>query len=309
MPADEQKTRITALQKRLSRYNVDKWAQDFMKALQDNSQTSILPSPCKKISKTIREAILTEYSNAESKLILLDYDGTLVDFCNNPDEACPSKELYDLLDEINNDPNTHVAIISGRGRESIERWFGDKNYTLITDHGVWMRRAGELWEKLEDPKTEWKEIIRPVMESFIDRTPGAFIEEKQYSLAWHYRKADPEMSEIRTRELKNLLTALVADNGLSVLDGNKVLEVKNNTVDKGRAAARLISTSPAEYIFAAGDDHTDEFMFAELPESAHTIKVGTAETGARYYLADTKELKKLLNEFADISVSQSLRGK
>jgi trehalose 6-phosphate synthase/phosphatase len=298
MPDSEQKSRMMALQKRLSRYTVERWAQDFMKGLQDARQPIVALSG-KKITPKISDNLYESYISSENRLVLLDYDGTLVDFCNNPKDACPDNALYDLLDKIEADSNTELAIISGRGRDSIEPWFADKPYTLVTDHGVWLRRSGQ-WQQLEDPKTEWKEIIRPILENFVDRTPGTFIEEKDYSLAWHYRRAEHDLAEARTRELKILLTGLVAENGLSVLDGDKVVEVKNSAVSKGRAAAILTAGRNPDYIFAAGDDFTDEYMFEGLPENAHTVKVGTAETKARYYAANSRELKDLLQRFAEI---------
>lgn len=297
MDTTEQARRIKALQKRLSRYTVEKWAMDFMKALHESEHTSHEAFVTKRLDITLQQRIYHDFNAASKRLLLLDYDGTLVGFRSNPDDAAPDQELYELLDTLNEDPQTEIAIISGRGRESIERWFSDKNYTLITDHGIWMRKTGETWEHLEDPKTEWKEIIRPIMESFVDRTPGAFIEEKEYSLAFHFRKADSEMSEVRMWELKNLLTGMVSENGLSVLDGHKVLEVKNSIVNKGRATARLLADHPADFIFAAGDDYTDEFMFEALPESAHSVKIGRMETLAKYSLRDTAELRKVLVGF------------
>src|SRR5690606_6046627 len=168
---------------------------------------------------------------------------------------------------------------------------------LVTDHGVWIRRHGQ-WEELEYLKTDWKENIRPVMENFTDKTPGAFIEEKNYSLAWHYRRADPDMAAVRTRDLKMVLTSFVADNGLAVLDGDKVLEVKSSMINKGRAAAKLLSGNNFDFIFAIGDDRTDEFMFEELPETAYTVKVGTPETKARFYVSDTDQVRRLLKRFA-----------
>src|SRR5690606_37546493 len=219
--------------------------------------------------------LVLEFNAAGKKLVLLDYDGTLVGFRENPEEAVPDEELYDLLDRINTDPNTEVAIISGRNRGFLARWFDRTAYTLISDHGVWMRRSGKEWQKLEDPRTEWKTHIRPIMEDFVDRTPGAFIEEKEFSIAWHYRRVADALGEVRERELRLMSAGTVGDHNLSVLEGNKVLEVKNSLVNKGRAVTRLIRDGAFDFVFAAGDDHTDEYMFAELPEMAQTVKVGT----------------------------------
>jgi len=58
---------------------------------------------------------------------------------------------------------------------------------------------------LEPLRNDWKEEIRPILELYVDRTPGSFIEEKEFSLVWHYRKADPELAQLRARELRDAL--------------------------------------------------------------------------------------------------------
>jgi trehalose 6-phosphate synthase/phosphatase len=299
MPIFEQKTRITALQKRLARYSVDKWAGDFMKSLETTKNTVETISVCKRLDPVTANELISKYKQGEKKLLLFDYDGTLVNFKDNPDDAKPDETLYQLLDAIAEEENTELVIISGRGRDTIEKWFGHKKYTLITDHGVWLRRQEKEWEELEYVKTEWKENIRPVMESFVDRTPGAFIEEKNYSLVWHYRKADPDMSAIRTRDLKVVLTSFVADNGLSVLEGDKVMEVKSSAVNKGRAVTKLLLGHTFDYIFAIGDDWTDEYMFEELPKTAYTVKVGHKKTAAKYFVSETADVTRLLTLFGN----------
>ncbi|HEX8576049.1 MAG TPA: bifunctional alpha,alpha-trehalose-phosphate synthase (UDP-forming)/trehalose-phosphatase [Flavobacterium sp.] len=299
MPISEQKTRITALQKRLARYSVDKWAGDFIKSLESTRNTFETTSVCKRLDPVATNELIFKYKQAEKKLLLFDYDGTLVDFKNNPEDAKPDETLYQLLDTLAEEENTELVIISGRGRDTIEKWFGHKKYTLITDHGVWLRRPEKEWEELEYVKTEWKENIRPVMESFVDRTPGAFIEEKNYSLVWHYRKADPDMSAIRTRDLKVVLTSFVADNGLSVLEGDKVMEVKSSAVNKGRAVTKLLLGYAFDYIFAIGDDWTDEYMFEELPKTAYTVKVGHKKTAAKYFVSETADVRHLLTLFGN----------
>ncbi len=297
MPKDEQASRMTAMKERIRRYSVDKWAEDFMRALKETRYTVAEPVTTKLENAEIIK-IKNDFEHSEKRLLLLDYDGTLVGFKNDPMEAGPDAALFSLLDNIAADGKTEVAIISGRDRKTLEQWFGHKNYTLITDHGVWLRRKGKQWQELERLKTGWKKSIRPVMETFVDRTPGAFIEEKNYSLAWHYRSSDSELADIRAMELKHVLTGLVANNGLSVLDGNKVLEIKSSSVNKGRAVARLIAGHEYDFILAMGDDWTDEYMFEELPDTAVTIKVGHQKTAARYFIPH-EEVRKLLHNFSN----------
>jgi len=293
MSPEEQKTRIEALQQRTSRYNVERWAAAFLKSLEATKEITPVPVS-KKLDTGHMESISRAYSSPVKKLLLLDYDGTLVGFKNHPKDASPDEQLYTLLDTLAAQDDTEVAIISGRDRATLEAWFGHKDYTLITDHGVWLRKKGQGWESLERLKTDWKENIRPILENFSDSTPGTFTEEKDYSLAWHYRKADSDLANLRTMELKHVLTGLLANNALSVLEGNKVLEVKSSSINKGRAASRLTEGAGYGFILSIGDDWTDEYMFEELPDSAYTIKVGTQKTAARYFITDTGEVRRIL---------------
>ena len=183
---------------------------------------------------------------------------------------------------LNQTENTDVVIVSGRDRETFEDWFADKSYNLITDHGVWLKAKNDDWQMLEILKTNWMDNIQPILQTFVDRTPGTFIEQKKYSLAWHYRKADPELAQIRTIELNTVLTHLISNNDLSVLKGNKVIEIKSSSVNKGRATSRWLTKANYDFIFAIGDDWTDEFMFEDLPENTYSVKVGFKKTKAKY---------------------------
>lgn len=301
MPLSEQKKRITALQKRLSRYNIKRWANDFMNSFENASIHPEIAPHCDKMNEAAIDEMLYHFRAAEKSIVLLDYDGTLVPFKDDPSAAVPDEELYNTLDEILKNKNTEVVIISGRDRDTIEKWFGHKKYTLISDHGVWMKHPDRNWEALEVLKNDWKENIRHVIESFVDRTPGAFLEEKKYSIAWHYRRTDAAMAESRTRELKMILTGFVADHGLSVLEGDKVLEVKSSSVNKGRAVLKLIDDKQYDFILAIGDDWTDEAMFVELPKQAYTIKVGNKKTAARFYVPDSSYVRKIVNQISVIS--------
>lgn len=298
MPMEEQHKRIKILQKRLKRYTVEKWADEFMKSLNATKVTESV-AVAKRLDDAAQTDMFANYKKAKRKLLFLDYDGTLVGFKDNPKDASPDDELFALLDKLSEQENTDLVIISGRDQGTFKKWFNNKNYNLITDHGVWLKRPETNWEALEHLKNDWMENVRPILETFVDRTPGTFIETKQYSLAWHYRKADPELAQIRTIELNTVLTGLISNDNLSVLSGNKVIEIKNSNVNKGRACLRLIPDDTYDFIFAIGDDWTDEYMFEELPESAYTVKVASKTTKAKYYIKDTNEVRQLLEKFVN----------
>lgn len=298
MPVEEQKERNLTLQKRLKRYSVEKWANDFMKALvktQDNKFAyKAIP-----ITEEVEDKIFERFRNAKNRIFFLDYDGTLVDFVDKPEMAKPDQELLDLITTLNALDRTKVVLISGRDKETLGTWWKEVPVELIAEHGVWMRKTGKNWQLNEKVQNNWMEMVRPVIETFCDRTPGSFIEEKNYSLAWHFRKADPDLGEIRANELSNVLKELISNHGLSVLQGNKVLEIKSSGVNKGKAAVKMLLNKKYDFIFAIGDDWTDEFLFKELPESSITVKVGLKNTAATYFVHETTRVRKLLKKFSE----------
>ncbi|MCM4163086.1 MULTISPECIES: bifunctional alpha,alpha-trehalose-phosphate synthase (UDP-forming)/trehalose-phosphatase [unclassified Arenibacter] len=298
MPAKEQQSRNAILQKRLERYNVEKWANDFMTSLKNQKRIDH-SYKSRRLSNEILGDIKKDYVRAKKRLMFLDYDGTLAVFHGDPQKANPDEALFDLLDRISALENTDVYLISGRDKDTFTKWFLPKKYNMIVEHGVWISENGEAFRMLENVKKDWMEKIHPVLESFVDRTPGSFIEEKNYSLAWHYRKTDPDFGQKRATELQTVLTSLIANDDLSILNGNKVIEIKSSNVNKGRAAMRVFSQKEYDFVFAIGDDWTDEFMFQELPESAFTVKVGRQKTQARYYVDSIKNVRGLLEHFID----------
>ncbi len=296
MPTEEQASRIDFLQKRLKRYNVEVWANLFMDTLLKQKEGS--PAHiAKKITNTVLHGISKKYGEADKRLLFLDYDGTLADFHKDPQQASPDKDLYALLDALHHQENTTLFLISGRDKETFSKWFLPNGYNMIVEHGVWISRNGEEFQLLEQVKKDWMEKIRPVLESAVDRTPGSFIEEKNYSMAWHYRNTDPDFGEKRAVELNETLTGLIGNDDISVLAGNKVMEIKSSNVNKGRASVRVLGEDDYDFVFSIGDDWTDEFMFQELPESAFTVKVGLKKTQAKYFVESTKRVRELLKEF------------
>lgn len=298
MPKEEQMRRTEVLQKRLKRYSVEKWAKDFMKALEKTKENKP-PFQARQVIGDVREHIIKRFKSAEKRILFLDYDGTLVDFTDKPEDAKPDQELIDLITNLGNLENTTVVLVSGRDKNTLGTWWKKIPVELIAEHGVWIRRIGKKWRLNEKVQNDWMQNVRPVIETFCDRTPGSFLEEKTYSLAWHYRKADPDLGDIRANELSNVLKELCSNHGLSVLEGNKVLEIKSSGVNKGKAANKLLLKKDNEFIFAIGDDWTDEFLFKELPDTSVTVKVGFKKTAANYFIYNTHRVRNLLKDFLE----------
>ena len=293
MSEEEQKDRNRTMQKRLQRYDVVRWVNEFMVGL-NNIKEIQQEFNAKKLTDETKKKLIDNYLKSNKRLMLLDYDGTLVTFKAKPKMAKPDDELEELLKELSQESKNEVIIISGRERGTLDRWFSKMNVGLTAEHGVWIKEKGGAWEIIKPLGNDWKEEIRPFLEIYADRTPGSFIEEKEYSLVWHYRRADPELSARNLVELKDDILHVAANLNLSVLEGSKVIEIKNAGVDKGLATSRWLSKGDWDFIMAIGDDWTDEDTFAALPENAYTIKVGLEPTQARFNLSSTEEVRSLL---------------
>lgn len=295
MPEDEQVSRNRLMQQRLKRYDISRWASDFMEGLLTIKKTQQDLS-VRRLTYRAGKDLVDNYHKSERALILLDYDGTLTPLVERPEKAKPDADLLKLLEMLCDEPKNEVVIVSGRDKDVLEQWFGALNLGLIAEHGVWIKKKDGEWQLTEHLRSDWKDQVRPLMELYVDRTPGSFLEEKDFSLAWHYRRADPELAEVRSRELKDALLHLTVNLNLGVLEGSKVIEVKEVSVNKGRGVMRWLSEDEWDFILAVGDDRTDEDVFAVLPESAYSIKVGIVPSKARFNIVSQYRVRELLRE-------------
>lgn len=296
MPEEEQRRNIALMQKRLSTYDVVTWVKDFLNQLGAVKEHQTVEQK-KSITPVLQEEIITSFTQAKRRDLFLDYDGTLVGFTKRPQDAYPGKELLALLNSLAADSQTDLTIISGRDASTLEEWFGSMPVNLVAEHGASIRRVGEAWGMEREIDQSWKPQLRPTLEIFATRSPGSFIEEKNHTLAWHYRNVPVELGFIRSRELLDSLFHMVRNTQLQIIDGHNVVEIRVSGIDKGTAAKKLMEEHKSDFVLAIGDDKTDEDMFRVLGEQAITIKVGTGHSLARYSILQQQEVISLLNGF------------
>jgi len=294
MPLYEQRNRISLMQRRLQEYDVFKWVNDFMDQLaavkqeQQNQKVKVLDE------KTLN-GIRRHYQRSKNRLLLLDYDGTLVPFSRIPSEAAPDNAVRELLGRLSADERNHVVIISGRDLSSLDRWLGAIPLTLVAEHGASYRPRNGSWQQMVSVSELWKEEIRRVMQLFVIRCAGSFIEEKRNTIAWHYRNTQTGLGFSRSRELLNTLSQLIQNTTLQVIDGNKVVEVRISGFDKGASALRIVNETNPDFVLSLGDDTTDEDMFKALEGEAYTIKVNNGASAAQYTILSQQQVLPLLN--------------
>lgn len=299
MPEEEQRRRNRLLRKRLKDYNVFQWGDDFVHqtlAIKDEQRSY----ETRFLDATSRKRLEEDFAKSHVKLILLDFDGTIAPISNNPDMVEPSKTILLILNEMTKNPNTTIVVVSGRTRNDLERWFGKMRVNLVAEHGAWIKEINDVWRMPVPLTSEWKNKLLPTMRSYVDKLPGSTLEEKEFTLVWHYRAANPELSSLRAKELADELKNLIVNTDLQVLIGKKTLEVKSVKVDKGTAAQHWISNNHYDLILSMGDDRTDEDVFKVLSGNAVSIRIGIAPSRARYYLRSQAEVTQLFEQLSSL---------
>ncbi|TFG62908.1 MAG: bifunctional alpha,alpha-trehalose-phosphate synthase (UDP-forming)/trehalose-phosphatase [Nitrospirales bacterium] len=309
LPELERKARMRALRGVVSDYDVHTWADSFVEELLGSSNDLGFTEP-RLVGTEEKEEILRVLSGTEQNLLLLDYDGTLVPFAVRPEWATPDSQLLSLLHDLGKNQKFAVHIVSGRPKEFLEECFKDIPVNLHAEHGLWSRLNEGEWIANYSGDDLWKGKAIGILKQFCRRTPGSIIEEKSASLAWHYRRCDAEFGEWQSRELKIHLTHVLSNVPVSILSGDHVIELQPHQASKGVIASGLVSSSVPSLsatggnpvgVICAGDDETDEAMFAALPSRAITIHVGNKVTCARFriqnHFAMRRLLEQLLNEY------------
>ena len=299
MPQEEQRFKMTLMQKRLIDYNVNRWVNEFFSELHavkklQQERCSVL------LSDTVKNKIITDIENAEKRLFFFDYDGTLIPFSKFPSQAEPNAEVLKFLSELADDERNTVVIISGRDSVTLSKWLGSLRIIIVAEHGAMIRYPGQEWQQLAEMRTGWEKNILSVMEIFTRRCNGSFVEEKQFSVAWHYRNVPRQLGFSKSRELIQHLSNILANTPLQVIDGNKVVEVRIANTNKGHVARKIFNELQPDFALVLGDDKTDEDMFRELQNDAVTIKIGMGNTAASYTIPRQKDVDYLLNSLVPL---------
>ncbi len=296
MPVEEQIQTMSALQEIVSVQTVSQWAKDFLDELKSVKEKN-RHLQRKNIIEPDFDDIKKAYNFSRNRLLILDYDGTLVNFQDNPLKATPPAGLLDLLEKLSCDSKNRIEICSGRNKNILEKWFGHLPIGLSAEHGVYFKEDG-IWHQ-QAPKIEWDDEILHIIMRITKRTPKSRIEIKDTAIVWHYRNVDPWLVNMRITQLIDALITPCSRSNLQIVKGNKIIEVKTSEVNKGIETERLLSEKKYDFILAMGDDTTDEDMFRALPANAYTIKIGEHYTAARYRLSEPvyviEFLKKLLS--------------
>jgi trehalose 6-phosphate synthase/phosphatase len=279
----ERRRRLETMAKRVEALDCRRWADGFLTRLARNSRRVRRRRPPPAVDEAMLERLEGRFARARSRTVMLDYDGTLRELEPHPDLAIPTPEIRALLRDLASLPKTDVHIVSGRRQRNLEQWFGQLPIHLCAEHGYSARPPGGEWRPLIELDLAWLPSIDRLLRRVAADVPGAHVERKSCSVAWHYRQAEPEYGSWRAHELLNDLREHLAGAPAEILLGHRVIEVRSRGVDKGLYVRSVFSSgkSSTRFVIGLGDDRTDHDLLDALPPGSIAGHVGGLLPSAR----------------------------
>lgn len=236
------------------------------------------------------DARLREVARVPVLLVACDYDGTLAPIIDNPDEARPLRESVAALRQLAAMPDTHVAVISGRALRDLAALSRlPEEIHLVGSHGTEFDVG--FADDLSPEQRDLRDRVLGELNDVARRDHGFIVEPKPAGVAFHYRKAEPEIAAIA---VEDVLSGPGSRDGVHVKTGKMVVELSVLDLNKGDALDRLRTDVSAEAVIFAGDDVTDEDAFARLTGPDLGLKVGPGPTLARGRLHDPQSVAQML---------------
>ncbi|MHA1518267.1 MAG: trehalose-phosphatase [Alphaproteobacteria bacterium] len=211
---------------------------------------------------------------------LFDFDGTLVAIAPRPEDVHVEARVSDLLRKLSDRFGSAVAVVTGRPLDVVDGFLAPLKLATAAEHGSIRRDAsGHIYA---DTRSLQAIVgVGDVLAPFVTDNPGLLLERKQTSVALHYRQR-PELVEICRATVED---AVGSADGVVILPGKMVFEVRPKGCDKGVAVEAFLDEAPfkGRVPVYMGDDVTDEDAFAVVNAlGGITIKIDDGKTQAQY---------------------------
>ncbi|HET6242980.1 MAG: bifunctional alpha,alpha-trehalose-phosphate synthase (UDP-forming)/trehalose-phosphatase [Bacteroidetes bacterium] len=299
MPIIEQKKRLDQMQKQLQENTVQKWASSYIEELERIHRYK-KSMESKEFTQEKQACFINAFKKAGKKLLFLNHDNSIFPFIDNADYDFLDNEFFRLIKELSELEGLTIVVMSNMNHVNLNKWYGLLKVDIIAEYGTWVRENNQ-WNQSQILREEWKEEIYPVLNEFMIKTPGSFIEEKPYALAWHFHSSDTFLADMRLKDMINSLIYPCTKHKLEIIDGNKKIEIKPVGVDKKSVTRHWLNKQNWDLILAIGNDRNDEDVFEILPDEAFSLRVGIMKTNAKFTLKTPDEVITFLNNLKNKS--------
>ncbi len=300
MSGEERNQRMKSMVQRVQSMDCKFWAQDFLRKLSEAAQANKSMLGHKAMNGDEATQLCQAFAAAPQRIIILDYDGTLRELASRPELAQPTPEILSHLQNLAALPATEVHLVSGRPADVLQEWFGELPIHMAGEHGAISKAKGESWQAPQSSRLDWMPRVEQMLTEVTREVPGSMLERKQFSIAWHYRRADLDYGLWRARELHSTLETELGHHGVEVIAGHRVIEVRAAGINKGSYVQQVVQDLDSDsFILCVGDDRTDKDMYRALPAHGVSIQVGKVIEEAKYTIpspAKVRELLQLLSE-------------
>lgn len=303
MDKSEAKLRMEALRSQVFGYTVFDWLNRIFQevfCLYDDLNYSYEQN----LNSEVIANLSARFRQASQRYLLLDYDGCIRELETHPGKAVPPRELIDLLCRLNALDDTEVVLVSGRSRTDMEKWFGHCGITLIAEHGAWFKKSYNSWIPFSKDIKQHKTDIFTFLNKYAQHAEGVYLEEKEVGYCLHYKMC-------AEKDIKRLMAEIEADYQKHIKANNlpyrylmsgEQFEIMPEICNKGSVIQKNYLFKTGDFILAAGDDDTDEDLFAILPKTTFTFKIGKKKTKAKIRIAEVERFVDFLSRLENSSV-------
>lgn len=302
MNAAQRHYRLVQLRKRVIEFDNMAWLRAFIQqwgeAVKRNHIHSI------PLRHTVYANFLKQINSGKRCFIFLDYDGTLIPLSSRNEQTPPNAYCTQLFKALGSRTSIELTLMTNRSKDFCNDHLDYFPMHKVAENGAFIQlKESKSWQApcgLDEFSQIEPEIIR-LLERFSQHIPGAYIERKQFSLAWHYRQADPIFAGAQARELSAAIAQLLENTLFGIYHHNKILEIRPLMTNKGYAMEQILQHchyQPEDLLITIGDDETDEDMYKLRPNQNIAIHVGAPNLFAKYHLASYTDAQQLLEKIA-----------
>jgi trehalose 6-phosphate synthase/phosphatase len=299
MDGRQRYARMKAIRKRIAETNLRWWITKFFELWQFATERG--RNPPRHLTGAWKRNLLQACTAARQVVLIADSDGTQLDISDDPDDVVVPPEHMTTLQIL----ACFLALIlpSGRKKEVMDRWYGELHDAHFTaEHGGFVRYAGETVWVERDITTEWVRDTAKFFEEKGVHIPGLRVEEKDTTIACHYRHVREGYAE-RIQDMISELRDRLEGSGLVIREDNCVVEVIHSRGTKAAGMLSLLShlgiNTEEAAIVVLGDGESDEEVMRVLPANAYKISVGKQLFEADYVIQDPQECRAFLSELAE----------